>query len=220
MSRSSLQGISDDLLLAALDRAVRHRSGQPATTWHVLEHLHLQSEYEERVIRGRLWQLVRDGLVASSRLGRKKAWSLTAAGKQRLQAVGEKVIKDLPESPQHQEWCAARDTGAGEIEAVRGKLRDALTQAMIALEDPETNSDVWFALKHDLERGARLMAATTYMLREWREPDDAQADVDDLSSPGDELYDDDERKRRRHRRRGRRNPFLWMNPDVGPPDTN
>jgi hypothetical protein len=99
---------------------------------------------------------------------------------------------------------------------VRRKLREALAQAMMALENPETDSDVWFALKHDLERGARLMAATTYMLREWPEPDDAQADVDDLTSPGDEQYNEDERKRRQYRRRGRRNPFLWMNPDVGP----
>jgi hypothetical protein len=52
-------------------------------------------------------------------------------------------------------------------------------------------------------------SSASYCLREWAEPVDEQADIDDGSDPGEERLSDTERIRRRSYRAGRRNTTLW-----------
>jgi len=158
-----------------------------------------------------------DGSLEQSRAHGVGGWALTARGRRRLRRVAD-VALDLPESPQHQEWRSAQTLAGQEIERFRESLRATLDEAMAALDAPGTSSDDWFALKDRLERDARRIAAVTYCLHEWAEPDDARADVDDRTDPSDQAYSPEERNRRKARRAGRRNPLLWISPDAGPPD--
>lgn len=208
----------DDLILAAIDRAIRHRSGRSVPYWVLFDHLAVRSRSKQaRHVRARLTALSENGSITQSREHGVQVWALTSKGKRRVRRAS-KTADLLPESPQHQEWRSARTAAGDSIEEFHKRLQETLTEAMSALAAPDTTSDDWFALKDRLEGDARRLAATTYCLREWPEPDDARADVDELTSPADEGLSAQERKHREGRRVGRRNPLLWLNPDAGPPE--
>jgi hypothetical protein len=119
-------------------------------------------------------------------------------------------VPDLPESPQHRAWRNARTAAANEIERFARSLGADLDRATRLLEaDPPARSDAWFELGERVQRAAWRLASAGYCLREWSEPDDSRADVDDRVEPGDEGLDSAELARRRARRLGRRNITLW-----------
>jgi hypothetical protein len=65
------------------------------------------------------------------------------------------------------------------------------------------------ALAERLQSACWQLGSVTYCLSEWAEHDDATADVDDRTEPGDEAVDPEEWGGVRYRRGGRRNVWKW-----------
>jgi hypothetical protein len=106
-------------------------------------------------------------------------WGLTDSGRKRLTAIRRAgTLERLPESPQHRVWREARTEAAERIGNFREQLRDTLNRATRMLDArDETESDTWRDLGEQLMYGCRRLASATYCLREWAEPDDANADT-------------------------------------------
>jgi hypothetical protein len=205
---------SDELVLAAVERAVRHHArGAPTVpVWLILDHLAVpRRSGDARHVRARLGALHDSGLLERSRRHGAPTWGLSEAGVRRLRRArraGEPP--SLPESPQHRTWRLARTAAAQEIERFRVGLRERLRDAAELLDArPAAASDAWLELADELQRGCRRLASASHCLYEWQEPDDARADVDTHVDAADRLLDARERERRRARRAGRRNIRLW-----------
>ncbi len=171
---------SNDLILAALERAICHRGGnEPQTLSTIKQHLGLpHNGWTTVLLRPKLQALEAAGLVEQSRLRSKPLWGLTPEGHTRLDVV--RVVLVLPEAPQHQRWSEARNAAGERIAGFRGDLRGALDEAIALLEaDHEADSTTWFELSERLRQTGRLFASAIHCLREWPEPDDSQADIDD-----------------------------------------
>jgi hypothetical protein len=195
--------IPDATILAAIDRAALHRGRPGVPIWMILEHLGLRRRAPR--VRTQIRTLTDAGALATSRAHGVELWSLTAAGRRQLRRAGS---VELPESPQHQAWRAARVLAEQEIERFRSAMADVLAEAM-ALLDGSGSSDGWFEMADRPRRAAWRLGSATYCLLQWSEPTDDRTDTDDYSMPGDVLLSDDERARHRHRRSGRRNTNLW-----------
>jgi hypothetical protein len=199
----STSPISDVTVLAAIDRAVRHRVRPVVPIWSIFEHLGIPRR--SRRVRTQIFELVQAGAIERSRVRSIEQFSLTPAGRRRLRRAGE---VELPESPQHREWRNAQALAAQEIERFRDALRELLADARTLL-DSGAPSDVWFELAERLERKTRRLGSATHCLYEWAEPSDEEPDVDDFCENGDERLDPLDRQRRRARRAGRRNVGRW-----------
>jgi hypothetical protein len=210
---------SDELVLAAVERAGRHRAPGAARDthavprWSILDHLGLRRRSAAaRHVRARLDLLEQAGRLARSRRHGIPTWELTDGGRERLRLArdGGEPLR-LPESPQHRAWHTARTAAEQEIERFRDSLRECLQGATMLLDaSAPPRSDAWFELAEQLQRACRRVASASYCLHEWVEPDDAEADVDDGLDPAEESLDAAERARRRARRAGRRNIRLWQ----------
>jgi hypothetical protein len=99
---------SEDLVLAAIDRAYRHRTNRqnPGVLFvDVKEHLGLPRSGSATLRLRPIWQTLQTlGLVEHSCRGNRVQWRLTVAGHKRLQAARRNSQLLLPESPQHQRW--------------------------------------------------------------------------------------------------------------------
>ncbi len=206
--------IPDDLILAAIDRAERHRgndvSGAPI--WAITEHLSIgQRSAAARHVRSRLAALKAMGRLELSRRHGIPVWALTSDGHRHLRRADRAGdIPALPESPQHCQWRQARALAALEIERMREVVRVGLDETVLLLDARTAgSSDAWFELSEQLRRAVWRLGSASYCLHEWAEPVDEQADIDDGSDPGDERLSDTERTRRRSHRAGRRNTTLW-----------
>jgi hypothetical protein len=213
--------ISEIDVLAAVQRAERHRAGRSpgVPAWQILEHLLLpRRSAAARAVRARLGALAADGLLLRSRRHGVEALAIAPAGEQRLaraRARGEEVV--LPESPQHRAWRNARRTAEQEIDRLRAELQDLLSAAARGLAaEPPPASDEWFELAEALHGAARRLGAASHCLREWREPGDERADVDDHREPGDERLPERRREELRALRAGRRNARLWSDREPAP----
>ncbi len=205
---------SDELVLAAVERAARHqaRDSSAVPAWAILEHLAVpRRSAGARHVRERLRAMHATGLLESSRRHSVPTWELTDAGLahlRRARRAGE--LPALPESPQHRAWREARTAAAQEIERFRAAARERLARAALLLDAaPPPHSDAWLELAEELQRACRRLASASHCLYEWVEPDDARADVDEHVEPDDELFEPPERTVRRARRAGRRNIRLW-----------
>jgi hypothetical protein len=213
--KSDVEEFPDVLVLAAVDRAQRHRQGEPGgpvITGDIYRHLDVRrSSGVGRRLRKRILALEEAGLLEQQRRRGAQVWQLTPAGRRRLRQTrkaGE--VGELPESPQHMSWRNAHSTAAAEIERTRGELREHAEELLRLLDsDQVVSSDVWFGLGADLGRLVWVVGSMTHCLCEWREPEDAQAESDEFASPGDDLLAEHERVAVRTRRHGRRNPRLW-----------
>jgi hypothetical protein len=205
---------AENLLLAAIDRAVRHsRAGRAHTiAGSIAADLAVNPRSGEwRRVRGRLRALEVAGAVEQTRALGMAMWGLTTTGRRRLtRALRTGAVPDMPESPQHRAWREAQAAGAREIGAFHRSMRDVMREAagLLKAESP-AHSDVWFELAERLRRRAWEVGSATHCLYEWAEPSDAHADIDDRHSPGDDELPDDEQARRRYRRVGRRNTWMW-----------
>jgi hypothetical protein len=205
--------IPDVAVLAAIDRAERHRGRAGVPVWLIFEHLGIPRR--SRRVRAQLQSLVQDGAIEQRRAHGVDIWVLAPSGRRRLQGAGR---VDLPESPQHREWRNAHTLAAQEIERFRASLRGSLKEAS-ALLGGTPDSDAWFDLAEGLRRAARRLGSATYCLYEWMEPSDDRADIDDQVSPADLALDPRERQRRQAHRAGRRNTRLWSDADSDVTDT-
>jgi hypothetical protein len=209
---------SDELVLAAVERASRHQARDtPAVpVWAILEHLALpRRSAAARDVHVQLGALQAAGLLERTRRHGVPTWALSEAGAAHLQVARRAgVLPALPESPQHRAWQNARTAAAQEIGRFRDSAHARLGRAARLLEaERPPRSDAWLELAEELQRACRRLASATYCLYEWAEPEDERADVDGHADPGDDALDADERARRRARRAGRRNIRLW---DDGP----
>jgi hypothetical protein len=205
---------SDELVLAAIERAERHRAKEnPAVpAWAILEHLDVaRRSATARHIGSRLDVLEAAGSLERSRRHGIPSWELTDDGCRRLQrARREGWLPVLPESPQHRAWRNARTAAAQEIERFHAGLREQLHAAALLLDaDPPSQSDAWLELAETLQRSCRRVGSATHCLREWTEPDDARADIDEGVDPADAQLHPSERIHRRALRAGRRNIGAW-----------
>jgi ribosome-binding protein aMBF1 (putative translation factor) len=219
--------VSEVLVLAAVDRAERHHGGKAdppgVPIWSVLEHLGTpRRSRRAREVRERLDELVAGGSLECSRRRSVVVWSVTRAGRRRLsRARTAGGLPGLPESPQHLAWREARELAGEsidgfrvevmqEVEHARELLDAQVAEAKMATEAVGGSvSDAWFEVAERLQRACRRLGSASYCLREWQEPDEAQADVDDHSGPCDEILDRRQREKRVARRHGRRNTSLW-----------
>jgi hypothetical protein len=217
-TRTEIPG--DEVLLAATRRAALHdpRGRGRTPIWTLLEHLDIPRRTAQgRAVRARLLALERRGWLEQRSARGVPTWALTASGTRHLtraERAGGKIV--LPESPQHRAWRQARMLAAEEIERFAERLRDSSAEtARLAQGDrlAEVPSDRWLELGARLARDARLLASARHCLSEWPEPDESCADIDTLSSPGDEQLGHDRLRALRLLRAGRRNTLLWREPD-------
>jgi hypothetical protein len=163
----------DAQLLAAADRAARHRDGHPTPAWAILEHLDIpRRSPRAREIRARLPVLERTGLLGRSRHRGVFVWAVTDSGHERLR--DEDVA--LPESPQHRRWRRAQALAEREIARFRGELTDTLRDGLALLDsNAPAHGDAWLALEKRLARDCSRVTGATYCAA-WAEPDDSRPD--------------------------------------------
>jgi len=209
MSKTPVDVVPDVLVLAAIDRAERHRGGDArgVPVWHVMDHLDIpRRSGRARRLHARLDELEAAGSIERSRRHSNPVVALTSHGRRclsRARRAGESV--ELPESPQHRRWRDARRLAEQEIDRVREHLRGSLAVAGEMLDgDLSPDSDMWFVLAERLRHGCRCMGSVSYCLYEWVEPSDELADIDDRREPIDMCLDSHGQNRRRALRAGRR----------------
>jgi len=183
--------LTDALVLAALDRALRHDArGRTDVVYGVLvQNLGLpMGSATGRRLRPRLRDLEANGLVATAKRHGVVVYGLTTKGRRRLKAVGDVA---LPESPQHRAWREARDAATASITGFREDARRLLGDGEALLADKGAASEEWFVLGERLGKACARLGSATHCLHEWAEPSEAAPDVDEGG------------------RRGRRNVALW-----------
>lgn len=199
--------IPDDMLLAAVERAERHRDRVGVPVWLIFEHLAIPRR--SRRVRVQIQALVDARALTQTRVHGVVMWTISPQGRRRLERA---ELVELPEAPQHLAWRNARALAHQEIDRFRGALRSVIADATRLLDDGGS-SDMWFDLAERLRLSARRLGSATYCLAEWAEPTDEVTDVDDHVDPGDWLLEPEERQRRRALRPGRRNTSLWIDAD-------
>jgi hypothetical protein len=202
--------VSDDVVLAAVGRAERHREreGEGVMMSDIAEHLgFVHGSWTTRRLRPQIEAFIAAGLLVRSRRHGVLIWGLTSSGRRRVARVGRAVV--LPESPQHRVWRHARTLAAERIGGLREQVRGVLEEATGVLDVDGVCSDAWFTLAERLQSACWHLGSATYCLSEWAEPDDASPDVDDRTEPGDETIDPEDLGGVRYRRGGRRNVWKW-----------
>ncbi len=202
--------VSDDLVLAAIDRAERHRAGKresvPFRT--VVAHLgFVHNSWTSRRLRPQLEGLITHGLVSNARRKGLDVWGLTDAGRERLRVTLKTGgVGELPESPQHRAWRRARAVAAERIDGFRERAKRGTEEATVLLgSSRRVRSDAWLGLADHLELVYQQLGRATYCLYEWAEPDDATADIDDYKDPVGKQLDRAARGRLHCLRGSRRN---------------
>jgi hypothetical protein len=181
----------DALILAALKRAELHRGrDEPGVHYSdIVAHLGLKmGPSTGHKLRPRVRAMEAEGLIAGFKRNGSGAYKATPKGERVLRAAGEVA---LPESPQHRQWREAREAATERINSFRDGLRVLLDEGATLLTDEATDSEAWFVYGEKMGRACKRLGSATYCLRDWLEPNDASADVDES------------------RRLGRRNPRSW-----------
>ena len=208
-------------VLAAVERAALHRArpGAGAPFHDLRAHLALPARSGgSAALRLRLAQLEREGLLPARAEHGRTLWSTTPRGRALLaRSLAAGRVPALPESPQHSRWRRARTLARIEAARLAADLADSLRSCELLLsrlDGPAArrpSSDEWFALAERLHRACRRVGSAQHVLLEWPEPEEARADLDDLSDPGD-AAPADRLDAVRARRAGRRNTRLWRDP--------
>ncbi|MHB8234600.1 MAG: hypothetical protein ACYDHT_08100 [Solirubrobacteraceae bacterium] len=209
--------VPDGLVLAAVERAERHRKREREGVMlsDIAEHLgFVHGSWTTRRLRPQLYALIAEGSLARSRRHGVVVWALTDDGRRRLDQIrrtGE--VGEVPESPQHRAWRHARTAAGERIDGFRAEARAALEEAATLLDAEDAPSDTWFGVAERLQAACWRVGSATHCLREWRAPDDARPDVDDRCDTGDDLLGSEELGSVRYRRTGRRGAWRWPKPD-------
>jgi len=170
--------VSDVTLLAAVDRADRHGSGEGAVWVDVVEHLGFLPGPRVTVsLRPQLQRLIEQGAVERSRKPKDQFVRLTATGRRRLaRARRQGKQLDLAEAPQHRQWREANERASREITALRKQMRETLAQARRLLDSRTTDAMSWALSSTRLRRDSARVAWAIYCLHEWEEPNDTELD--------------------------------------------
>jgi hypothetical protein len=209
--------VSDALVLAAVERAERHREreGEGVMMSDIAEHLRfVHGSWTSRRLRPQFDALIAEGSLARSRRHGVLVWELTDDGRGRLERMSRAgEVEALPEAPQHRAWRHARAAAGERIDGFRAQAREALEEAAMLLDAEDARSDPWFGIAERLQASCWRVGSATHCLHEWREPDDGRPDVDDRCDTGDDRLDSEELGRVRYRRAGRRGVWRWPKPD-------
>jgi hypothetical protein len=176
--------VSDAVVLAALDRAERHRggTGEGVRMSNLAEHLgFVHGPWTARGLRPQLDALIEAG--ALERVKRQGLVRLVLTEKGRTQAARASRTVALPESPQHRAWRQTRRKAVERIDGLREDARRAVQDAGRLLDAGEADSETLFLLAVRLKEALQYLGSATYCVREWAEPDDARADTDDDQPP-------------------------------------
>ncbi len=176
--------VSDAVVLAAIDRAERHRggTGEGARMSNLAEHLgFVHGPWTARGLRLQLDALVEAG--ALERVKRQGLVLLVLTGKGRRRAARARRTVALPESPQYRAWRQTRKKAVERIDGLREDARRAVQDAGRLLDAEEADSEALFLLAVRLKEALQYLGSATYCAREWAEPDDALADIDDDRPP-------------------------------------
>lgn len=210
--------VPDELVLAAVERAERHqqRERKGVLLSDIAHHLgFVHGSWTTRGLRPQLEALMAAGKMSRDRRHGIVVWGLTSAGSRRLARVRRAgKAGGLPEAPQHRAWRHARVAAGERIDGFHEQVRRAVDDAAALLDAAYTGSDAWFAVAERLQSACWLLGSAVYCLREWQEPDDARADIDDRSERGDEQLEPEQRGHVRGLRAGRRSVWQW--PDADP----
>jgi hypothetical protein len=200
--------VPESLVLAAIERAVRHRERETTPSWEVYAHLGFPNRSGgARAARRQLDALTEAGVLERSRRHGVEVWSLTPAGRRRLPATGG---VELPESPQHAAWRSAHALAAQKIERFTDAARAALGESLALIESSApASSDALFEAADRLGSVLRRLGSASYCVYEWAEPSDEHSDIDREEDPVDATIDPERLGAVRARRRGRRNVGLW-----------
>jgi hypothetical protein len=204
-----LDAVSQALVLAAVERALRHNPGMDGVpVWTILSHLDLtRRSARARRVKDLLSQLSVDGLLVSLRRHGVPVWKLSEVGRGSLQAAGPQM---LSESPQYRRWREAHTRAEQELESLRIEMGDVMLETFFMLGPSERpSSDAWFDLAVRLKRAARRVGSATHCLYEWPEPGEEYADIDTHKDLGDRGLEPHERRRLIALRAGRRNVSSW-----------
>ncbi len=199
----------DELVLAAVERAQRHyvRPGDAVPLSTVSEHLALPWHAgTARRLRPVLDRLIGTGELESVRRHDSSLWELTALGRRHVAKLHrEERLDELPESPQHREWRAARASARRRLDGFRRDVTRLVARAdQLLAADPQPHSDAWLLLGDDLQRACQRVGTATHCLREWPEPGDSERDTDTCQERGDRRLSRTRRARLRVLRFGRR----------------
>ena len=160
--------MSDELVLAAVERAERHREreGEGVMMSDIAEHLgFVHGSWTTRRLRPQIDAFIAAGLLVRSRRHGVVVWGLTSSGRRRVEQASGAVV--LPESPQHRVWRHARVLAAERIDGVCEQASGVLEEAMDALDSEGVRSDAWFALAERLQSACWQFGSVTYCLSEW-----------------------------------------------------
>lgn len=179
--------VADELVLAAIERAVRHGDGESAWIATVGEHLGYQRDrHATRALRQYLERLrVGCGWASSEERHGREYWRLTPDGERHLAEAREaRQLGDLPESPQHREWRKARAAAADRIEDFKTLLWRATEEAtnVEGVAEPPPSAK-WFELSERLAAAFWLVGSATHCRDEWPEPSDERIDTDPDPGP-------------------------------------
>jgi hypothetical protein len=181
--RRPFEPVADAQILAAIERAERHHGpGHQAGVLRstLAEHLgFVHNSWTTRRLRPQIDALRSAGLLRDVRRHGLDLLVLTSVGRRSLTKARKSGMVVLVESPQHRFWRHSRAVSGERIDGFRQRLRVTLAEARALLDAAEVSSDEWFKLAPRLERDCSRLGSATYCLREWPEPDDARADVDD-----------------------------------------
>lgn len=174
--------LSDQLLLAALERAERHqcREGEGVLLITLKDHLGLPHHSgSTRRLQPRLDRLQASGLIERVRQHCLTLWKLTNSGHARLKRTRRTGELALPESPQHRKWATAQLIASERIADLEADLWGTLEEASTMLDEVRTtSSEAWYELIPKLNDACWRLAAAVYILGEWAEPTDEQPDID------------------------------------------
>jgi hypothetical protein len=199
-----------DQVLAALDRAARHRPPRPGpvAARALREHLGIAAHSSAaRVADERVAELERAGLLTAAREHGVPVWSLSERGAAALARAG---AQSLPESPRHRAWRHARTAAEQELPRFAASLAAALAEAEHMLEQPPSSAR-WLELGARLGGECRRLGSAWHCLREWPEPDDEALDPDAAALSVTQTREGIDA--RRARLAGLRNVRLWREPD-------
>lgn len=178
---------SDDLVLAATDRAYRHDYGERASVALMAIADHLAMEWNpitSRRLRPIVDRLTQRGLLERARHHGRDGWTPTEAGSRQLVgALARGVGDDLPESPQHRQWRIAREHAAARLEGLCSELGELLAEVGAMLSAELASSTEWLTRAKALHDLAGGIGVAVYCLHERPEPSDDKPDHDDTPLP-------------------------------------
>lgn len=173
--------VSDLQLLAAIDRAERHRRAAGVQRRSIADHLGFaRGAFTTRKLDPQIERLIAAGHLVRSRRAGNRVWGLTAQGRRKLaRARREGKNVELPEAPQHQTWREARDEASLRIGEFRVELGGTLAEAQALLErvDQSQSASTWSELSGRLRRQCAQLSWALHCLHEWDEPEDDRVDI-------------------------------------------